>query len=227
MTKREIKRLLILSIPYVVFGLVSTNLGEAWRMAKVSVPNSPMLGLMGALPAAFGNPTPSFQPFDLCVGVICGVGLRFAVYLKGKNAKKYRHNQEYGSARWGTEKDIKPFVDPKFENNVILTGTEFLTMNTRPKIPANARNLNCCIIGSSGSGKTRFWLTPQLLQAHSSYVVVDPKGGVLGQVGGFLQKRGYKIKVFNSIDFSKSMHYNRATCSSLKRRRTALFQSVL
>lgn len=138
-----------------------------------------------------------------------GLVLRLVVYNKVKNAKKFRKDVEYGSARWGTAKDIAPFVDPKFENNVILTGTEFLTMNTRPKIPANARNLNCCIIGSSGSGKTRFWLTPQLLQAHSSYVCVDPKGGVLSQVGHFLQKRkGYKIKVFNSVDFRKSMHYN-------------------
>lgn len=136
-------------------------------------------------------------------------GFRLLIYTKSKNAKKYRRDEEYGSAKWGCPKDIKPFVDPKFENNVILTGTEFLTMNTRPKIPANARNLNCCVIGSSGSGKTRFWLTPQLLQAHSSFVVVDPKGGVLSQVGYFLQKKkGYKIKVFNSIDFSKSMHYN-------------------
>ena len=181
MTKREIKRLLILSIPYVVFGLVSTNLGEAWRMAKVSVPNSPMLGLMGALPAAFGNPTPSFQPFDLCVGVICGVGLRFAVYLKGKNAKKYRHNQEYGSARWGTADDIAPYVDPAFENNIILTQTESLTMNSRPADPRTARNKNVLIIGGSGSGKTRFWLKPNLMQCTSkkypvSFVVTDPKG---------------------------------------------------
>ena len=136
------------------------------------------------------------------------VGFRLLIYMKSKNAKKFRRDEEYGSARWGTEKDIKPFVDPKFENNVILTKTEFLTMNTRPKNPANARNLNACIIGSSGSGKTRFWLTPQLLQAHSSYVCVDPKGGVLSQVGAFLQRQGYQIKVFNSIDFSKSMHYN-------------------
>ena len=160
MTKREIKRLLILSIPYVVFGLVSTNLGEAWRMAKVSVSNSPILGLMGALPAAFGNLTPSFQPFDLCVGVICGVGLRFAVYLKGKNAKKYRHNQEYGSARWGNAQDIAPFMAPKFEDNIILTQTERLMMSNRPANPKNARNKNVLIVGGSGSGKTRFWLKP-------------------------------------------------------------------
>ena len=146
---------------------------------------------------------------DWLVGIVGGVAFRLFIHMKSKNAKKFRRDAEYGSARWGHEKDIRPFIDPKFENNVILTATEFLTMNTRPKTPANARNLNCCVIGSSGSGKTRFWLTPQLLQAHSSFVVVDPKGGVLSQVGHFLQKRqGYKIKVFNSIDFSKSMHYN-------------------
>uniref|UniRef100_UPI002A80AD00 VirD4-like conjugal transfer protein, CD1115 family n=1 Tax=Hungatella effluvii TaxID=1096246 RepID=UPI002A80AD00 len=151
---------------------------------------------------------PGLNPFDWLIGIVGAVGFRLLIYMKSKHAKKFRRDEEYGSARWGTEKDIKPFVDPKFENNVILTKTEFLTMNTRPKIPANARNLNACIIGSSGSGKTRFWLTPQLLQAHSSYVCVDPKGGVLSQVGAFLQRRGYKVKVFNSIDFSKSMHYN-------------------
>ncbi|MBM6803203.1 type IV secretory system conjugative DNA transfer family protein [Mediterraneibacter glycyrrhizinilyticus] len=151
---------------------------------------------------------PGLHPLDWLIGIVGAVGFRLLIYMKSKNAKKFRRDEEYGSARWGTEKDIKPFVDPKFENNVILTKTEFLTMNTRPKNPANARNLNACIIGSSGSGKTRFWLTPQLLQAHSSYVCVDPKGGVLSQVGAFLQRRGYKVKVFNSIDFSKSMHYN-------------------
>lgn len=208
MTKREIKRLLILSIPYVVFGLVSTNLGEAWRMAKVSVPNSPILGMMGALPAAFGNLTPSFQPFDLCVGVICGVGLRFAVYLKGKNAKKYRHNQEYGSARWGNAQDIAPFIAPKFEDNIILTQTERLMMSNRPANPKNARNKNVLIVGGSGSGKTRFWLKPNLLQCHSSYVVTDPKGSIVVECGNALLKKGYRIKIFNTINFKKSMHYN-------------------
>ena len=208
MTKREIKRLLILSIPYVVFGLVSTNLGEAWRMAKVSVSNSPILGLMGALPAAFGNLTPSFQPFDLCVGVICGVGLRFAVYLKGKNAKKYRHNQEYGSARWGNAQDIAPFMAPKFEDNIILTQTERLMMSNRPANPKNARNKNVLIVGGSGSGKTRFWLKPNLLQCHSSYVVTDPKGSIVVECGNALLKKGYRIKIFNTIKFKKSMHYN-------------------
>ena len=208
MTKREIKRLLILSIPYVVFGLVSTNLGEAWRMAKVSVPNSPILGMMGALPAAFGNLTPSFQPFDLCVGVICGVGLRLAVYLKGKNAKKYRHNQEYGSARWGNAQDIAPFIAPKFEDNIILTQTERLMMSNRPANPKNARNKNVLIVGGSGSGKTRFWLKPNLLQCHSSYVVTDPKGSIVVECGNALLKKGYRIKIFNTINFKKSMHYN-------------------
>ena len=208
MTKREIKRLLILSIPYVVFGLVSTNFGEAWRMAKISVPNSPILGMMGALPAAFGNLTPSFQPFDLCVGVICGVGLRLAVYLKGKNAKKYRHNQEYGSARWGNAQDIAPFIAPKFEDNIILTQTERLMMSNRPANPKNARNKNVLIVGGSGSGKTRFWLKPNLLQCHSSYVVTDPKGSIVVECGNALLKKGYRIKIFNTINFKKSMHYN-------------------
>ena len=173
------------------------------------LPPEKLLGLMQTIGVAFADFSPGLNPADWLVGIVGAVGFRLLIYVKSKNAKKYRRDEEYGSSRWGGPKDIQPFVDPKFENNVILTGTELLTMNTRPKIPANARNLNACIIGSSGSGKTRFWLTPQLLQAHSSYVVVDPKGGVLGQVGYFLQKkRGYKIKVFNSIDFSKSMHYN-------------------
>ena len=166
------------------------------------------MGLGQTIGPAFADFAPGLHPFDWLIGIVGAVGFRLLIYMKSKNAKKFRRDEEYGSARWGTEKDIKPFVDPKFENNVILTKTEFLTMNTRPKNPANARNLNACIIGSSGSGKTRFWLTPQLLQAHSSYVCVDPKGGVLSQVGAFLQRRGYKVKVFNSIDFSKSMHYN-------------------
>ena len=202
------KRLVILNLPYILTGLYTTNLGRAWRMAAGADMTEKMQSLMTVLPDALGRIVPSFHPLDLTVGLCCGAGLRLAVYLKGKNAKKYRHGSEYGSARWGTKEDIKPFVDPKFQNNVILTGTEFLTMNTRPKIPANARNLNACVIGSSGSGKTRFWLTPQLLQAHSSYVVVDPKGGTLDQCGRFLQREKYKVRVFNSIDFSKSMHYN-------------------
>ena len=156
------------------------------------------MGLGQTIGPAFADFAPGLHPFDWLIGIVGAVGFRLLIYMKSKNAKKFRRDEEYGSAHWGTEKDIKPFVDPKFENNVILTKTEFLTMNTRPKNPANARNLNSCIIGSSGSGKTRFWLTPQLLQAHSSYVCVDPKGGVLSQVGAFLQRRGYKVKVFNS-----------------------------
>ena len=168
-----------------------------------------LFGMVKTIGPVFQSYAPGLGLLDLAVGVAGAVILYFVVQSKIKNARKFRRDMEYGSARWGTEADIKPFVDPKFENNVILTGTEFLTMNTRPKIPANARNLNACVIGSSGSGKTRFWLTPQLLQAHSSYVVVDPKGGTLSQCGYFLQKKkGYKVKVFNSIDFSKSMHYN-------------------
>ena len=168
-----------------------------------------LFGMVKTIGPVFQSYAPGLGLLDLAVGVAGAVILYFVVQYKIKKARKFRRDMEYGSARWGTEADIKPFVDPKFENNVILTGTEFLTMNTRPKIPANARNLNACVIGSSGSGKTRFWLTPQLLQAHSSYVVVDPKGGTLSQCGYFLQKKkGYKVKVFNSIDFSKSMHYN-------------------
>ena len=168
-----------------------------------------LFGMVKTIGPVFQSYAPGLDLLDLAIGVAGAVILYFVVQSKIKKARKFRRDMEYGSARWGTEADIKPFVDPKFENNVILTGTEFLTMNTRPKIPANARNLNACVIGSSGSGKTRFWLTPQLLQAHSSYVVVDPKGGTLSQCGYFLQKKkGYKVKVFNSIDFSKSMHYN-------------------
>lgn len=223
----KIRKYLILNIPYLFILWAFLKLGTAYRLAAGNDFAHKLIGLGQTIGPAFADFAPGLAPLDWLVGIVGAIVFRLLIYFKSKNAKKFRRDAEYGSARWGTEKDIKPFVDPKFENNVILTGTEFLTMNTRPKIPANARNLNCCIIGSSGSGKTRFWLTPQLLQAHSSYVVVDPKGGVLGQVGGFLQKRGYKIKVFNSIDFSKSMHYNRATCLPLKRRRTALFQSVL
>ena len=204
----KIRKYLIPNIPYLFILWAFLKLGTAYRLAAGNDFSHKLIGLGQTIGPAFADFAPGLAPLDWLIGIVGAVGFRLLIYFKSKNAKKFRRDAEYGSARWGTEKDIKPFVDPKFENNVILTGTEFLTMNTRPKIPANARNLNCCIIGSSGSGKTRFWLTPQLLQAHSSYVVVDPKGGVLGQVGGFLQKRGYKIKVFNSIDFSKSMHYN-------------------
>ena len=189
-------------------GWAFLKLGTAYRLAAGSDFAHKLIGLGQTVGAAFADFAPGLAPFDWLVGIVGAAAFRLLIYFKSKNAKKFRRDAEYGSARWGNEKDIKPFVDPKFENNMLLTATERLTMNTRPKNPANARNLNFCGIGSSGSGKTRFWLTPQLLQAHSSYVVVDPKGSVLGQVGTFLQNRGYKIKVFNSIDFSKSMHYN-------------------
>lgn len=208
MNRREIKRILILSIPYVVLGLIATNIGEAWRIAKTNVPSSPVLGLMGAFPMAFANFAPSFHPFDLFVGMLSGCGLRLAVYLRGKNAKKYRRNEEYGSARWGTAQDIAPFVAPKFEDNIILTQTERLMMSNRPPNPKNARNKNVLIVGGSGSGKTRFWLKPNLLQCHSSYVVTDPKGSIMVECGNALLKKGYRIKIFNTINFQKSMHYN-------------------
>ena len=204
----SVKKYVIPNIPYLFILWACLKLGTAYRLAPGADFAHKLMGLGQSIGPAFADFAPGLHPFDWLIGIVGAVGFRLLIYMKSKNAKKFRRDEEYGSARWGTEKDIKPFVDPKFENNVILTKTEFLTMNTRPKNPANARNLNACIIGSSGSGKTRFWLTPQLLQAHSSYVCVDPKGGVLSQVGAFLQRRGYKVKVFNSIDFSKSMHYN-------------------
>ena len=204
----SVKKYVIPNIPYLFILWACLKLGTAYRLAPGADFAHKLMGLGQSIGPAFADFAPGLNPFDWLIGIVGAVGFRLLIYMKSKNAKKFRRDEEYGSARWGTEKDIKPFVDPKFENNVILTKTEFLTMNTRPKNPANARNLNSCIIGSSGSGKTRFWLTPQLLQAHSSYVCVDPKGGVLSQVGAFLQRRGYKVKVFNSIDFSKSMHYN-------------------
>ncbi len=204
----SVKKYVIPNIPYLFILWACLKLGTAYRLAPGADFAHKLMGLGQSIGPAFADFVPGLNPIDWLIGMVGAVGFRLLIYFKSKNAKKFRRDEEYGSARWGTEKDIKPFVDPKFENNVILTKTEFLTMNTRPKNPANARNLNACIIGSSGSGKTRFWLTPQLLQAHSSYVCVDPKGGVLSQVGAFLQRRGYKIKVFNSIDFSKSMHYN-------------------
>ena len=204
----SIKKYVIPNIPYLFILWACLKLGTAYRLAPGADFAHKLMGLGQSIGPAFADFAPGLHPLDWLIGIVGAVGFRLLIYFKSKNAKKFRRDEEYGSARWGTEKDIKPFVDPKFENNVILTKTEFLTMNTRPKNPANARNLNACIIGSSGSGKTRFWLTPQLLQAHSSYVCVDPKGGVLSQVGAFLQRRGYKVKVFNSIDFSKSMHYN-------------------
>ena len=204
----SVKKYVIPNIPYLFILWACLKLGTAYRLAPGADFAHKLMGLGQSIGPAFADFAPGLNPFDWLIGIVGAVGFRLLIYMKSKNAKKFRRDEEYGSARWGTEKDIKPFVDPKFENNVILTKTEFLTMNTRPKNPANARNLNACIIGSSGSGKTRFWLTPQLLQAHSSYVCVDPKGGVLSQVGAFLQRRGYQVKVFNSIDFSKSMHYN-------------------
>ena len=208
MDKRKMKKLLILNLPYFLVGLFATNLGEAWRLAEGADSSAKILSFFHALPIALNNPFPSFHPLDLLIGILCGAGLRLAVYLKGKNAKKYRHNVEYGSARWGTAKDIEPFIAPKFEDNVILTKTERLMMSNRPKNPANARNKNVLIIGGSGSGKTRFWLKPNLLQMHSSYVVTDPKGTVLVECGRMLSKNDYRIKVLNTINFAKSMHYN-------------------
>ena len=208
MVTDKLRKYVLPNIPYVFIGWAFLKLGTAYRLAAGSDFAHKFIGLGQTVGAAFADFAPGLAPFDWLVGIVGAVAFRLLICFKSKNAKKFRRDEEYGSARWGSEKDIRPFVDPKFENNMLLTATERLTTNTRPKNPANARNLNFCGIGSSGSGKTRFWLTPQLLQAHSSYVVVDPKGGVLGQVGSFLQKRGYKIKVFNSIDFSKSMHYN-------------------
>jgi len=201
--KDKLRKHLLPNLPYFFILWFCLKLGTAYRLA-----GKELIRLPQYIGTAFAELAPGLNLFDWLVGIVGALLFRGFIYYRTQNAKKFRRDEEYGSARWGNEKDIQPFVDPKFENNVILTGTELLTMNTRPKIPANARNLNCCVIGSSGSGKTRFWLTPQLLQAHSSYVCVDPKGGVLTQVGSFLQNRGYRIKVFNSIDFSKSMHYN-------------------
>ena len=208
MSKRDIKRLLILNLPYLLLGLIATNFGEAWRLAEGADSSAKILGFFYTLPLALQNPLPSFYPLDLMVGIVCGAGLRFAVYMKSKNAKKYRHNVEYGSARWGTAKDIEPFMAPNFEDNIILTKTERLMMSNRPKNPAHARNKNVLIVGGSGSGKTRFWLKPNLLQMHSSYVVTDPKGSIAVECGNALLKYHYRIKIFNTINFKKSMHYN-------------------
>ena len=210
----SVKKYVIPNIPYLFVLWACLKLGTAYRLAAGADLPHKLMGLGQTVGPAFADLAPGLDPFDWLIGIVGAVGFRLLIYVKSKNAKKFRRDEEYGSARWGCPKDIAPFVDPVFENNVILTGTELLTMNTRPQNPANARNLNACVIGSSGSGKTRFWLTPQLLQASAkkkggcSFVVVDPKGGVLSQVGAFLQRRGYRIKVFNSIDFSQSMHYN-------------------
>lgn len=208
MNSTKIKKTIIKLLPYIILGLVCTNLGEAWRLAEGADMGKKMLSFFSMVGVAFGNPLPSLHPLDLLVGMICGGGLRLAVYLRGKNAKHFRHNEEYGSARWGTHADIEPFMDPKFENNVILTATERLMMSNRPKNPANARNKNVLIVGGSGSGKTRFWLKPNLLQMHSSYVVTDPKGTIVLECGKALQMNGYEIKILNTINFKKSMKYN-------------------
>ena len=208
MSKKKLSKLLALYLPYVVIGLVATNLGEAWRLAVGKELGDKIVSLMDTLPAAFSNPLPSLHPLDLLVGLCCGAAMRLAVYLKGKNAKKYRHGLEYGSARWGTPKDIEPFMAPKFEDNIILTKTERLMMSNRPPDPKNARNKNVLVVGGSGSGKTRFWLKPNLLQCHSSYVVTDPKGSIVIECGNALLQKGYKLKIFNTINFSKSMKYN-------------------
>ena len=225
----DIKKLVLLNLPYLLMGLFATNFGEAWRLAQGANASEKFLSLFAVLPGALQSFWPSLHPLDLLVGLCCGAGLRLAVYLKSKNAKKYRHGMEYGSARWGTREDIAPYIDPVFQNNVILTKTESLTMNSRPKDPKTARNKNVLVIGGSGSGKTRFWLKPNLMQMHSSYVVTDPKGTILVECGKMLQrgapklgkdgkpmkdKHGkviyepYRIKVLNTINFRKSMHYN-------------------
>ena len=208
MTTKKLTKLLALYLPYILLGLVATNFGEAWRLAEGKELGDKIIAMMGTVPVAFANPLPSLHPLDLLVGLCCGAGLRLAVYLRGKNAKKYRHGMEYGSARWGTQKDIEPFEDPVFANNVILTRTERLMMSNRPADPKNARNKNVLVVGGSGSGKTRFWLKPNLLQCHSSYVVTDPKSTILLECGNAMLKNGYKVKILNTINFKKSMHYN-------------------
>ena len=208
MTTKKLTKLLALYLPYLLVGLAATNFGEAWRLAEGKELGDRIMSMMGTFPLAFANPLPNLHPLDLLVGLCCGAGLRLAVYLRGKNAKKYRHGREYGSARWGSAKDIEPFQAPKFEDNILLTKTERLMMNSRPADPKNARNKNVLIVGGSGSGKTRFWIKPNLLQMHSSYVLTDPKGTTILEVGNAFVQKGYRIKVFNTINFKKSMHYN-------------------
>ena len=208
MTTKKLTKLLALYLPYILLGLAATNFGEAWRLAEGKELGDKIMSMIGTIPMAFANPLPSLHPLDLLVGLCCGAGLRLAVYLRGKNAKKYRHGMEYGSARWGTPKDIEPFMAPKFADNIILTKTERLMMSNRPPDPKNARNKNVLVVGGSGSGKTRFWLKPNLLQCHSSYVVTDPKGSIVLECGNALLKNGYKLKILNTINFKKSMHYN-------------------
>ena len=208
MTTKKLTKLLALYLPYLLLGLVATNFGEAWRLAEGKELGERIMSMMGTIPIAFANPLPSLHPLDLLIGFSCGAGLRLAVYLRSKNAKKYRHGMEYGSARWGTAKDIEPFQAPKFADNIILTKTERLMMSNRPPDPKNARNKNVLVVGGSGSGKTRFWLKPNLLQCHSSYVVTDPKGTIVLECGQAMLKNGYKVKILNTINFKKSMHYN-------------------
>jgi len=207
-TTKKLTKLLALYLPYILLGLAATNFGEAWRLAEGKELGDKIMSMMGTVPLAFANPLPSLHPLDILVGLCCGAGLRLAVYLRGKNAKKYRHGMEYGSARWGTAKDIEPFMAPKFADNIILTKTERLMMSNRPPDPKNARNKNVLVVGGSGSGKTRFWLKPNLLQCHSSYVVTDPKGTIVLECGNAMLKNGYKVKILNTINFKKSMHYN-------------------
>ena len=208
MTTKKLTKLLALYLPYILLGLIATNFGEAWRLAEGKELGDKIMSMMGTVPLAFANPLPSLHPLDILVGLCCGAGLRLAVYLRGKNAKKYRHGMEYGSARWGTPKDIEPFMAPKFADNIILTKTERLMMSNRPLDPKNARNKNVLVVGGSGSGKTRFWLKPNLLQCHSSYVVTDPKGTIVLECGNAMLKNGYKVRILNAINFKKSMHYN-------------------
>ena len=208
MTTKKLTKLLTLYLPYILLGLVATNFGEAWRLAEGKELGDKIMSMMGTIPMAFASPLPSLHPLDLLVGLCCGAGLRLAVYLRGKNAKKYRHGMEYGSARWGTPNDIEPYMAPKFADNIILTQTERLMMSNRPPDPKNARNKNVLVVGGSGSGKTRFWLKPNLLQCHSSYVVTDPKGTIVLECGNAMLKNGYKVKILNTINFKKSMHYN-------------------
>ena len=208
MNTKKLTKWLALYLPYILLGLVATNFGEAWRLAEGKELGNKIMTMMGTFSLAFANPLPSFHPLDLLIGFSSGAGLRLAVYLRSKNAKKYRHGIEYGSARWGTPKDIEPFQAPKFADNIILTKTERLMMSNRPPDPKNARNKNVLVIGGSGSGKTRFWLKPNLLQMHSSYVVTDPKGTIVLECGNAMLKNGYKLKILNTINFKKSMHYN-------------------
>ncbi len=204
----KMKKIVLANIPYLFVALLATKLGLAWRLAEGADASAKMLSLLDTLATAFSSITPSFHPFDLCIGLMTAAAIWLAVYVKGKNARKFRKNMEYGSARWGTHEDIAPYIDHTFRNNAILTQTERLTMNNRPKDPKTARNKNVLVVGGSGSGKTRFFIKPNLMQCHSSYVVTDPKGSIVVECGKLLQKEGYRIKILNTINFKKSMHYN-------------------